>query len=45
MNRDVLYQLALTRVPQIGHVQARILVQHFGCAAAILQPPFLNWKK
>jgi len=35
MNRDVLYQLALARVPQIGHVQARILVQHFGCAAAI----------
>lgn len=37
MNGDVLYQLALTQVPQIGHVHARILAQHFGSAAAIFK--------
>jgi DNA processing protein len=35
MNSELLYQLALTQVPQIGFVQARILVQHFGSASAI----------
>jgi DNA processing protein len=39
MNGDLLYQLALTQVPQIGHVHAKILVQHFGSAKDILKAP------
>jgi DNA processing protein len=30
MTNDLLYQLALTEVPNIGCVQAKILIQHFG---------------
>lgn len=37
MNQDLLYQLALTEVPHIGHVHARILVQAFGSAEAIFK--------
>lgn len=32
---ELLYQIALTTVPNIGHVHARVLVQHFGCASAV----------
>jgi DNA processing protein len=39
LNNDLLYQLALTEVPFIGCVQAKILVQHFGEAAAIFRAP------
>lgn len=35
MASELFYQLALTLVPNIGDVQARILVQHFGTATAI----------
>src|SRR5688500_13633938 len=35
MNNELLYQLALTLVPNIGDVQAKILVQHFGNASTI----------
>lgn len=35
MNADLLYQLALLQVPQIGAVQARILVDYFGDAKSI----------
>jgi DNA processing protein len=42
MNGDLLYQLALTQVPNIGHVHARILAQHFGTAAAIFKAP--SWQ-
>ncbi|MDB5253257.1 MAG: dprA [Flaviaesturariibacter sp.] len=35
MNADLVYQLALTLVPQIGDVHARILLQHFGDARSI----------
>jgi DNA processing protein len=45
MNRDVLYQLALTQVPQIGAVHARILTQHFGTAAAIFKSPVAQLEK
>ncbi|HEY0355304.1 MAG TPA: DNA-processing protein DprA, partial [Flavisolibacter sp.] len=31
------YQLALTLVPNIGDVQARILIQHYGSASAVFQ--------
>ncbi|RYY66403.1 MAG: DNA-protecting protein DprA [Chitinophagaceae bacterium] len=32
---ELLYQLALTQVPHIGDVHARILLQHFGSAPAV----------
>lgn len=34
---ELLYQLALTQVPNIGDIQARLLVQHFGSASAIFK--------
>lgn len=37
MNNDLLYQVALTRVPQIGCVQARILIEQLGTAEAIFR--------
>ena len=37
MHSELLYQLALTLVPNIGDVQAKILVQHFGEASAIFK--------
>lgn len=45
MKNDVLYQLALTQVPQIGHVHARILVQQFGNAADIFKAPVSKLEK
>jgi DNA processing protein len=35
MNPDLLYQIALTQVPNIGAVQAKNLIEHFGDAASI----------
>lgn len=35
MTNDLLYQLALTEVPNVGWVQAKILAQHFGEAKKI----------
>ena len=35
MNQDLLHQLALTLVPNIGDVHAKILVQHYGDAQTI----------
>jgi DNA processing protein len=37
MNNELLYQLALTLVPNIGDVQSKILVQHFGDASSIFK--------
>lgn len=37
LQNEILYQLALTLIPQIGPVQAKILLAHFGNASAILQ--------
>ena len=37
MNSDLFHQLALTLIPNIGDVQAKILVQHFGDAASIFK--------
>lgn len=37
MTNDLVYQLALTEVPNIGCVQARILIQHFGKAEHIFK--------
>ncbi len=37
MNNDLLYRIALSLVPNIGPVQARILVDHFGDAPAIFK--------
>jgi DNA processing protein len=39
MSPDLPYQLALTEVPHIGYVQAKILTDHFGSAAAIFKAP------
>ncbi|HUC80421.1 MAG TPA: DNA-processing protein DprA [Flavisolibacter sp.] len=37
MHSELFYQLALTLIPNIGDVQAKILVQHFGEASAIFK--------
>lgn len=37
MQPELLYQLALTQVPNIGYVHAKILGQHFGSASAIFK--------
>jgi len=37
MTNDLLYQVALTCVPQIGSVQAKILLQQFGTAEAVFK--------
>ena len=37
LNADLLYQLALTEVPNIGCVHAKILAQHFGSAEKIFK--------
>ncbi|MFT3933409.1 MAG: DNA-processing protein DprA [Chitinophagaceae bacterium] len=37
MENELLHQLALTLVPQIGPVQAKLLVDHFGSASAIFK--------
>jgi DNA processing protein len=37
MNSELVYQLALTLVPNIGDVQAKILVNHFGDASSIFK--------
>ena len=36
-NNDLIYQLSLSIIPQIGSVQARILIDHFGDAKAIFK--------
>lgn len=35
MNSELLYQIALTMVPNIGPVQAKLLIEHFGSAENI----------
>lgn len=37
MHSELLYQLALTLVPTIGDVHAKVLVQHFGDASSIFK--------
>lgn len=39
MQNDLLYQIALTFVPNIGDVNAKALVNHFGSAEAIFHAP------
>jgi DNA processing protein len=39
LNAELLYQVALTLVPQVGPVQSRILVDHIGSAKAIFKTP------
>jgi DNA processing protein len=39
MHNELLYQLALTLVPHIGDVQAKLLVQHLGSAGAVFRSP------
>ena len=37
LSPDFIYQFSLTQVPQIGAVQARILVNHFGDASSVFK--------
>jgi DNA processing protein len=37
MNSELLYQLALTLIPNIGDVQAKLLIQHFGNASDVFK--------
>ena len=37
MSTDILYQIALTQIPNIGAVQAKQLIEHFGDAATIFK--------
>src|SRR5438309_717716 len=39
MNSEIVYRLALTLVPNIGDVQARLLLQHFGEASSVFKAP------
>jgi Predicted Rossmann fold nucleotide-binding protein involved in DNA uptake len=45
LNADLLYQLALTEVPNIGWVQAKILAQHFGEAEKIFKAKLSTLEK
>lgn len=45
MTNDLLYQIALTRIPQVGCVQARLLVEKFGSAPAIFKAPQAQLEK
>ncbi|MGN6166375.1 MAG: DNA-processing protein DprA [Flavisolibacter sp.] len=37
MTNELLYQLALTLIPNIGDVQAKLLLQHFGSASSVFK--------
>jgi DNA processing protein len=37
MNTELLYEIALTLVPNIGTVQAKILIERFGCAGDVFK--------
>jgi len=39
MKSELIYQLGLTLVPNIGDVQAKLLLHHFGTASAIFKAP------
>lgn len=39
MNNDLIFQMALTRIPHIGHVHAKTLSSIFGTAEAIFKTP------
>lgn len=45
MQNETLYQLALTLVPQIGDVQAKLLVQQLGSAGAVFQASVFSLEK
>ncbi len=45
MCQDLLYQIALTTVPNIGPVQAKILIMHFGNAEAVFKAPQKHLEK
>ena len=43
-DNDLLYQVALTRVPHIGDVHAKMLAEIYGSAENIFHAPKRNWK-
>jgi len=45
LHPDLLYLISLTRVPQVGSVHARTLLQHLGSAEAIFKSPLSALEK
>src|SRR5215203_5746586 len=45
MNQELLYQLALTLVPNIGDVQAKVLLQYFGNASSVFKAKLTELEK
>lgn len=45
MQNELLYQLALTMVPQVGPIHARLLIEHFGKASSIFKAPIAHLEK
>lgn len=45
MHSQLFYQLSLTLVPNIGDVQAKILVQHFGDAGSVFKAKISELEK
>ena len=45
ITNDLLYQLALTQVPQIGCVHAKLLIQQFNSAEAIFKARISDLEK
>jgi len=43
MQSQLLYQIALTLVPEIGHISAKKLIQHLGSAEAVFQTKNKHW--
>ena len=39
MNNDLLYQIALTKIPNIGHVHAKMLIRSFENAEQVFNTP------
>jgi DNA processing protein len=39
MKDDLIFQMALTRIPHIGHIHAKTLISIFGTAEAIFKTP------
>ena len=45
MQPDLLYLISLTRVPQVGCIHARTLLQHFGSAEAVFKSTIQTLEK
>ena len=45
MNDELIYQIALTRVPQIGDIHAKTLINKYGKASDIFKAPVRHLEK